>query len=164
AATARQVKVVEQEKANADRYRTEAERLSAQLIFEKGAALCEQGDAGRGLLLLARSLEKCPASAVGNALRGVPERHGWRSLQRAIRVALPSAALKLHALERVFPFPTHNLAVAFSPDGNALLLGGGKEAWLVDVATGRRLATLRPSGRDIYGAAFRPDGKLLATV
>src|SRR5262249_49504092 len=138
------------EKANAEHYRAEAERLSALLIFKNGAALCEQGDAGRGILLLANALEKCPASA--------------SDLERAIRTALPAAAVRLHTLERVFPFPDHTLAVAFSPDGQSLLLGGGKEAWVVDVTTGRRRATLGVSARDIYAGAFHPDGKLLATV
>jgi WD40 repeat protein len=150
AATARQMELVKVEKANAEHYRAEAERLSALLIFKNGAALCEQGDAGRGFLLLAHALEKCPASA--------------SDLERAIRTALPSAAVRLHTLERVFPFPDHNLAVAFSPDGQSLLLGGGKEAWVVDVTTGRRRATLGVSARDIYAGAFHPDGKLLATV
>src|SRR5262249_29867064 len=64
AARARRIKEVEREKANTDRYRAQAERLSAQLIFHNGGALCEEGDSGRGTLLMARALEKCPESAL----------------------------------------------------------------------------------------------------
>jgi WD40 repeat protein len=149
AATARQMDVVRSEKANAERYRAEAERLSALLIFKNGAGLCEQGDAGRGMLLLAQALEKCPASA--------PD------LERAIRTALPSAAVKLHTLEKVFPFPNHNVIAALGPGGRTLLLGGGKEACLVDVATGRA-RPLAPSAGNLYAGAFRANGKLLVTA
>ena len=106
----------------AEKYREEAELLSAQLLFKNGVALCEEGEAGRGMLWMARSLARSPDSAAG--------------LQRTVRTALPSAAATVHALEAVFSFPNQTIVTAFSPDGKTLFLGG-KNARLVDVDTGR---------------------------
>ena len=57
-------------------------------------------------------------------------------------------------------------SVAFSPDGKIVAtadLNGGAYLW--DVATGQRIATLAgPSGLGVYGVAFSPDGKIVATA
>jgi RNA polymerase sigma factor (sigma-70 family) len=58
----------------------------------------------------------------------------------------------------------HVNAVAFSPDGRALLsavINGPVAVW--DVATGKPLPGLPGNPRNVHSLAFSPDGKLLAT-
>src|SRR5205823_4088590 len=104
-------------------YRAKAERLSALMIFRKGADLCEEGDAGRGILWMVHSLSVCPDSA--------PD------VERGIRTGLSSAAAKLHTLEAVHTVPPPIIAAAFTPDGETILIGA-KDAFLLDAATLRR--------------------------
>jgi WD40 repeat protein len=139
----------EKQRGLAEAYSAKADRLSALLLFQDGAALCEGGDAGRGVLRMARGLATCPASA--------PD------LARAIRTGLSSNALRLHTLEAVFGFPSAQVLVAFSPDGKALLFGGGKLTRRVDVATGRPRGPDQASDRPVSGGGFSPDGKLFVT-
>ena len=70
--------------------------------------------------------------------------------------------------------------VAFSPDGRLLATAGGgghetiqifvvsgsgdNQAWLWDPATGEQLRTLTGHTGAVYGVAFSPDGRLLATA
>ena len=138
----------EEQKRLAEKYRGEAERLSAQMTFNNGVDLCDAGDAGRGILWMARGLAVCPDSA--------PE------LRRSIRTAMPSAAATLHTLEAVFPYPDQNVVTAFSPDGKTLLFGG-KGGCLVDVQTGRRRGVPLVTDVAMSGGAFRSDGKLFVT-
>jgi WD40 repeat protein/serine/threonine protein kinase len=54
--------------------------------------------------------------------------------------------------------------VAFSPDGNTLLVSDvGNDVTLTETTTGRLLATLRSNGNAIYALAFSPDGKYILT-
>src|SRR5205823_65890 len=41
--------------------RIEAQRKAARLAFDRGVALCQQGQVGQGMLWLARTLELAPA-------------------------------------------------------------------------------------------------------
>ncbi len=52
--------------------------------------------------------------------------------------------------------------LAFSPDGR-LLAGGGPEPEVFDVASGRRVATLRGHTDEVCSVAFLPDGSRLAS-
>ncbi|NIS67143.1 MAG: myosin kinase, partial [Gemmatimonadales bacterium] len=55
-------------------------------------------------------------------------------------------------------------AVAFSPDGRQIAVGGdGRSATILDATTGSELRTLRGHAWEVYGVAFSPDGKFLAT-
>jgi WD40 repeat protein len=134
----------------AEEFRGEAQRLNAQLQENDGVTLCEQGEGGRGLLLLALSLENCPDSAP--------------ALQRAIRTALASAATRLHTLEAAFPSPAPTIVTAISPDGKHAVLGG-RNTFLVDLDSGeRRFVQVSLDDNEISGAAFSPgNGKLFAT-
>jgi len=132
----------------ADGFRGDAERLTALLTLKHGMALCDEGDAGRGLLQMARSLALCPEDA--------PD------LRRRICTALPSAAADLHTLEAVLAHPDPTTAVAFSPDGKTLLIGGNHPC-LLDVSTGRPCAGRTLSAREVAAAVFAADGKLFAT-
>jgi WD40 repeat protein/serine/threonine protein kinase len=139
----------ERQRGLAEAYRARADRLSALLLCHDGAARCEDGDAGRGMLRMAQGLATCPDSA--------PD------LRRAIRTALSSYALRLHTLEAVFPLPTVQILVAFSPDGKTLLFGGDQIARRLDVASGRPLGRDQTHDRPVSGGGFSPDGKLFVT-
>lgn len=56
----------------------------------------------------------------------------------------------------------HGAGLAFSPSGMLLAIGG-KEPTVFDVASGRRLATLRGHTDEVYAVAFLPDGSRMAT-
>jgi WD40 repeat protein len=181
----------------AKRARKDAQRESALLALERGRHLAEQGEGGRGLLWLARSLELATETED-------------RELARAIRMNLASVAGRLHTLRQVLPagssHMTHCLftpdgkkvwvrsygknevrlwdaasgqpgpelrldqpaghALALSSDGKVLFTGGELQSRLWDTATNRpREPPLQhPTGaRNVRCAAFRPDGRMLAT-
>ncbi len=133
--------------AEATLQRQLADRYRAELTFNNGVALCDAGDAGRGILWMARGLALCPDSA--------PE------LRRRIRTALPSAAAAIHTLEAVIPYPSPTTAVAFSPDGKWLLFGG-KKSFMIATASGRPPDNRDVPGRSVSAAAFDPAGKRFA--
>ena len=54
--------------------------------------------------------------------------------------------------------------VALSPDGTMLAHGAGRRIWLIEVKTGRWLASLAGDGARPRVAAFSPDGTRLATA
>ncbi len=137
-----------EQKRLADRYRGEAERLNASLTFQKGTAFSNEGDAGRGMLWMARGLDICPESA--------------SNLERAIRSALASAAATVHTLESVFLVSGQGVLATFSPDGKTLLFGG-KGASLIDAATGQPRGVFQNSVRPVSGGDFSPDGGLFVT-
>jgi WD40 repeat protein/tetratricopeptide (TPR) repeat protein/tRNA A-37 threonylcarbamoyl transferase component Bud32 len=140
----------DQEHREADRQRRQAQRQSAGLALDRGLALCEQGDAARGLLWLARSLELVPADA--------------KDLEAVIRVNLAGWSRRRHPLTTLFHHDSRGIhAVAFSSDGTKILTGG-------EDGTARLWDT---GGKPIYGplrhppavraVAFSPDGQRLAT-
>jgi WD40 repeat protein len=72
------------------------------------------------------------------------------------------AAQVWHADESVFPTPI--LAVAASPNGRLLALGGYNGYFqLWDTPTGRKLGELLGHEDEVYSIAFAPDGRTLAS-
>ena len=55
-------------------------------------------------------------------------------------------------------------AIAFSPDGQTLAAGEGREVRLWDVSTGKLMSTFKEHQGRVYAVAFSPDGKTLAGV
>jgi WD40 repeat protein len=55
-------------------------------------------------------------------------------------------------------------ALAVSPDGSRLVFAVGPELAVHDVASGQRVAGVRPSAKFFLDAAFAPDGRSLITV
>jgi WD40 repeat protein len=55
-------------------------------------------------------------------------------------------------------------SIEFSPDGKVLAVGGYKEVCLIDVVTGKVLATLSGHADLVRSAVFSPDGKWLAAA
>jgi WD40 repeat protein/tRNA A-37 threonylcarbamoyl transferase component Bud32 len=178
--------------------RRRAEEAEARLALRQGQALCEQGDVGRGLLWLARSLER--ATSAGAADLDRPLRVNlaeWGRMLRPQRAPLPNDASvlwvafdptgrtllaackdgRVHfwdveegrevgpALEvpRLWPVSWVGV-VEFSPDGRTIATAGGDYAALWDAATHRPLgAPLDHTPGMLWGMAFFPDGKRLAT-
>ncbi len=141
--------VAEAQERLAQEYRHKAERLSAQMTLRSGISHSEEGDGGRGILWMTRSLEVCPGSA--------PD------LEHSIRTAIGATAPSLLELESLFSYPSPTNIVVFSPDGKSLLFGG-KQPCLIDVATGAPRAGVTISAHGVSGAAFSPDGKRFATA
>jgi WD40 repeat protein/serine/threonine protein kinase len=130
--------------------RQRAERLVVRLSLDRGQALCEQGDVGRGMLWLAHTLEIVPADA--------PE------LRRAIRANLAAWHGRLHPLQEVLAHPAPVRTAAFSPDGRTVLtVCDDSRAYLWETATGTVRARLEHPA-DVLAAVFSPDGRLVLTA
>jgi WD40 repeat protein/serine/threonine protein kinase len=133
----------------------EAERrksadLEVRLALTNGQTLCEQGDVGRGMLLMARTLEKVP-----------PEN---ASLRRAIRVNLAAWRNRLHALRDMLPHLAAVQDAVFSPDGRMILtIDRETRAYLWNAATGKSIGPPLEHPRRILTAAFDRTGELVLT-
>ncbi len=128
----------------------ETNNKAAELALGLGLYLCEHGEAGLGILWLARSLEITPDHAV--------------DLQRTIRANLTGWSGSLSALKASLLTQGEVLAVAYSPDGKTLVTATAKGvAQLWDAATGEPLGQpLQHQGR-IGAVAFSPDSKTVVT-
>jgi WD40 repeat protein/tRNA A-37 threonylcarbamoyl transferase component Bud32 len=135
-----------------DQRRREGLRLAGSLALERGLALGDKDEAGRGLLWLARGLEIVPAEEA--------------DLRRALRANLAAWSSQVCPLEAASPIPALASAkiVAFSPDGRTLLTGAADGTFrLWESATGRPVGgPLRHPG-ELRSAAFSPDGRVVAT-
>jgi WD40 repeat protein/serine/threonine protein kinase len=127
-----------------------AQELSSRLAMERGLFLCEQGEAARGLLWLAHSLEIVPSQAL--------------DLEREIRMNLGGWQHQLHHLRAVLTHPLPIRCVAFSPDGTLAATGcydGAAQLW--NARTGLRHGPGLKHKGEVAALAFSPDGRLLAT-
>ncbi len=62
---------------------------------------------------------------------------------------------------KVYPFPTIVNAIAFTPDGKQLVVGGHHEITFWTIETGKLAKRLQTRAERAYGLAFLPDGKLV---
>ena len=92
------------------RARTEAQRLSARLLMERGLGLCEAGDLGAGLLWLIDSLETSPAGPASRAHASTTDEDG---LDRSLRLMLGGWGSQLHTLLGQHLYPAEVRAVHF---------------------------------------------------
>src|SRR5262245_47968009 len=60
----------------------------------------------------------------------------------------------------VYPFPTVVNALAFTPDGKQLIVGGHHELTVWAIDTGKLVKRIYTRAERAYGLAFLPDGKL----
>jgi eukaryotic-like serine/threonine-protein kinase len=67
------------------------------------------------------------------------------------------------AIRRLGP-PSRFLALAFSPDGRFLAVGGEQSVELFQAATGRPVRALHGHTRGVYALAFSPDGERLVSA
>jgi WD40 repeat protein len=133
-----------------DAERQRAERLLVRLSFDRGQALCEQGDVGRGMLRLVHTLEMTPPEPAG--------------LRRAIRAGLSAWAGRLHVLRAVFSHPAAVRSAVFSPNGRVVLtVSADNRARLWDPTRGSAVGPALEHPEEILVAVFSPDGRLVLT-
>ncbi|HVR34853.1 MAG TPA: hypothetical protein VMS21_03270, partial [Methylomirabilota bacterium] len=135
----------------ADKARLDERRLNFQMAFDRGIALCDQGDVGRGMLWLARALELVPPDEA--------------DLERVIRANLTAWQRELHTLHGIYPNKHGMVAGAFSPDETLVLTGaldGAVQLW--DRGTGLALGALPRHEAEVHTAVFSPDGTCFLTT
>jgi WD40 repeat protein len=137
--------------------RREAERLSASLDLDKARNLSEAGATGRGMLRFAHTLAVTPRDATDLRTTILTNLAAWRKPMIPLRDTLEHQGVVY--------------AVAFAPDGQTILTGGGRvmagtlrgEVRLWNAATGQPrgapLETLAP----VRSVAFSPDGRTFLT-
>jgi WD40 repeat protein len=142
--------VAEEERNAAAAQRLLAEELSARQVMERGLALCEQGNIGRGLLLMSHSLKIAPAKADG--------------LQQDIRANLAGWHRQIHPLKAVLAQRSWVGSIAFSPDGKTMV--SGELDWTVrlwDVATAQPLPIVLKHDKEVNAVRFSPSGATIVS-
>src|SRR5439155_19354496 len=107
------------------------------------------GDAGHGLLWLARALELAPDDA--------------DDLERVIRANLGAWRGRVNVLSAVLPQENGVSFVIFSPDGKRILSAGPEETRLWDAADGRLISRLLTPDDEVLAAHFSADGSTILT-
>jgi WD40 repeat protein len=140
---------IKSEQDRTDLQRRKAEQLASDMAYERGRTLCEQDDAYRGLVWMARALELAPVDA--------------SAYQDSLRTNLSAWRREIIPLRGVLPI--WGGAVAFSPDGKTVLIGGttnGAQLWRTADWTPLGPVLTHPS--QVNAVAFSADGKLVATA
>ena len=141
----------------------ETQRREAQLVFRRAVDWCEEGRLDEGLELFVQAAE-------------LAVELGDENLERVVRINLAAWA-------RDLPLPAQRLKhteqprlAAYHPDGKHIVTAGrGRELYLWDIATRKRVRTYKPAfllGRNLFGIAPRlitywtvaisPDGRTIA--
>jgi eukaryotic-like serine/threonine-protein kinase len=139
------------QKARADERTRLAEFRLAESYLNRGLGLCEQGDVGRGLLLLAHSLKSVPA--------------GEQELDSAARANLAFWRQGVAGLQQVLEHKSEVNCVAFSPDNKYVLTGcqyPGPAAQVWEVSSGQPVGPALPH-HTVSCVSFSPDGKYVLT-
>jgi serine/threonine protein kinase len=132
-----------------DEARQETTALLAASYVDQAQSLCEQGHVGRGMLLLARSLEIAPDKSL--------------DLERATRTSLAAWHNQLHSLAFVVQNPAPITAVAFSPDGSRIFAAcrdGNTRVY--DSGTAESIGRPMHHGSEVVAVAVGPDGMRIA--
>lgn len=142
---------ISQEQANTAAALRQSQELAATLALDRGLGLCEQGEVGRGMLWLVRSLELVPDDAT--------------ELQRVIRINLGGWRSQLRVQRHQFRGANLAWRVGFHPDGKLVFtafLDGSVQLW--NTATGEPHGQLMKHDKEVVSFAFSSDGELLATA
>jgi WD40 repeat protein/serine/threonine protein kinase len=138
--------------AQAQRHR--ATELAAGATFDRGTALCEQGERNRGLLMLAESLRLIEEPGTA----GPPP-----PLARTIRATLADWMGRSQVLRGFLHHEAAVGAIALSPDGRLAATGSAdRTARLWSTADGGLRATF-PHAAAVRGVQFVPGGDALLT-
>jgi WD40 repeat protein/serine/threonine protein kinase len=138
-------------RAETQRYARSVERQAALLLFDRGLSECEAGRANRGVLWLARALERAPRDEPG--------------LTHVIQANLESWAPTVPTLKAQWQHRGQVTGVAFRPDGKVVLTGSlDNTARLWDAATGQAIGMPMAHKGQVWAVAFRPDGKVVVTA
>jgi WD40 repeat protein/serine/threonine protein kinase len=145
----------ERDSANAARQREAAARLDEQrlnfhMAFDRGLALCDQGQVGSGMLWLTRALKLAPRDEA--------------ALERVIRANLTAWRRELHTLQAIYPYSQGASTGTISPDGALVLTGaidGMVHLW--DRRTGKGRVVGRHDA-EVHEAVFSPDGDTFVTA
>jgi WD40 repeat protein len=167
----------------------ESRRLAADLAFERGQRLCDDGEIAAGLLWFARSLELAPAQADDLRRAARLNLAAWSAQENRLRMILPELEPKSVSAgpgtidgQGQFEQFCEYLEATISPDGKLIaitsptaplesaLRGIPRETRFWDTATGRpwgqRISAFGPFAFDqFFGQlAFTPDGRTLLTA
>ncbi len=138
------------QKGRADERTRLAERRLAENYLSRGLGSCEQGDVGRGLLLLAQCLKSLPA--------------GEKALERAARANLAGWRQRVAGIKALLEHQGSVQCVAFSPDGKYVLTGSQDfTARLWETASGKPVGPPLRHRTTVQSVAFSPDGKYVLT-
>jgi WD40 repeat protein len=130
------------------RARREAQRLSSQLLLERGVGLCEAGDCGPGLLWLMRSLEVAPEDDI--------------ELRHSVRQLLGGWRGQLHPLQFALTHSKSVNFVAFSHDGRVLVTVSRDQLYRWDATNGESLGPPLPHSDSIDALALSPTSNVCA--
>ena len=135
-------------------------RLDASsAAVDRALSFCDQGEVGRGMLLLAKALESAPYEMTGlkRAIRA--NMVAWSQHQTRLTNVIRQTSLVKEDAGHAVHF------VTFSPDGRtAVTLSRDQTARLLDAFTGEpRGEALQHGGGSVAHAAFSPDNRFLVT-
>ncbi len=140
------------------------ERQLAESYLDRGLRLCDEGEAARGSLWMARALTVLSSRKADGQSTEFRERNGALDPEHAIRANLGAWQSSISRLRLVLPHRAPVTHLAISPDGRTLLTSSfDKTAWLWDTTTGKPIGAPLEHKGTVDAIAFSPDGKTVLT-